>query len=156
MTLKPKTMKRILFALTLMMGMGSLSALASCMDFAGEQVSYTSVPEQTRVQQKFKKVETEPKYGTGDMELMQDLVATLKYPEECAKQNIGGRAVVTFTVTKKGKVTDVKVVRSTGNTLLDAEAMRAVQHLPKKWIPGTFKGKPVNVSYSLPVNFKLK
>ena len=38
---------------------------------------------------------------------------------------------------------------------LDAEALRIVKGMPK-WTPGTQNGKPVNVKYTLPVNFSLQ
>jgi periplasmic protein TonB len=38
---------------------------------------------------------------------------------------------------------------------LDQEALRVVNNLPK-WKPGMQRGKPVRVSYTVPINFQLQ
>jgi hypothetical protein len=38
---------------------------------------------------------------------------------------------------------------------LDKEALRVVNQLPK-WKPGKQRGKPVRVSYTVPINFQLQ
>lgn len=43
-----------------------------------------------------------------------------------------------------------------GIAALKAEAERAVKALPKRWTPGKDKGKPVRVSFHLPVTFRLQ
>lgn len=43
-----------------------------------------------------------------------------------------------------------------GLAALKAEAERAVKALPKRWTPGKDKGKPVRVSFHLPVTFRLQ
>ena len=43
-----------------------------------------------------------------------------------------------------------------GIAALKAEAERAVKALPKRWTPGKDKGKPVRVSFHLPVSFRLR
>ncbi len=43
-----------------------------------------------------------------------------------------------------------------GIAALKAEAERAVKALPKRWNPGKDKGKPVRVSFHLPVTFRLQ
>jgi protein TonB len=57
-------------------------------------------------------------------------------------------------VSKDGSVADAKIARGV-NPSLDAEALRVVSALPK-WKPGEQKGKAVNVSYTVPINFVLK
>ena len=78
----------------------------------------------------------------------------IKYPEEAAKKKIEGRVIVQFVVDKKGKACKPKVVRSI-HPALDAEAIRVINAMPN-WKPGTIKGKPVSVKYTIPISFKLK
>jgi len=56
-------------------------------------------------------------------------------------------------VTYDTKIEHVQVTKSV-HPLLDAEAIRVVELMPK-WIPGKQNGKPVKVYYTLPINFKL-
>jgi protein TonB len=46
------------------------------------------------------------------------------------------------------------VVRSSGDSSLDKEALRVIKSMPN-WTPGTQRGKPVRVKYTIPVNFRL-
>lgn len=78
----------------------------------------------------------------------------IKYPEEAAKKKIEGHVIVQFVVDKKGKACKPKVVRSI-HPALDAEAIRVINAMPN-WKPGTIKGKPVSVKYTIPISFKLK
>ena len=77
----------------------------------------------------------------------------VKYPEEAQKQKIQGRVTVQFIIEKDGTITGVTVLRSV-HPLLDKEAIRVVQNMPK-WVPGTQRGEPVRVSYTAPINFRL-
>ena len=79
----------------------------------------------------------------------------IKYPEEAYKNDIQGRVILQFTIAKDGKVKNVKVLRSSGNQLLDDEAVRVVSMSPQ-WEPGKHNGKPVDVVFTFPVVFKLE
>ena len=54
-------------------------------------------------------------------------------------------------VNKDGKVSDAKVVKGVSPEL-DAEALKVVSASPK-WKPGKKDGRPVKVSYTIPVAF---
>jgi len=60
---------------------------------------------------------------------------------------------VSFIVEKDGSVNEVKVLRGIGGGC-DEEAVRVISGMPK-WKPGKQEGKPVRVSYMMPINFKL-
>ena len=60
-----------------------------------------------------------------------------------------------FTIEKDGKLDDVKVVQSSGDRYLDAEAFRVVSSSPD-WQPGALHGKPVKLTYTFPVIFQLQ
>ena len=102
----------------------------------------------------FKAVEQMPTFPGGDAELMKWLRDHIQYPTVAMENNIQGRVVVQFVVTKTGKVGVVKVVRSVDRDL-DREAIRVCKSLPD-FIPGRMNGQAVNVWYTLPVQFKLQ
>ena len=101
----------------------------------------------------FMSVEKMPVFPGGEAALMTYIRNTIDYPPEAVYRNIQGKVIVQFVVDKTGQVGDVRVVRSVDKDL-DLEAVRVVKTLPK-FTPGTQFGKPVNVWYTLPVNFKL-
>lgn len=82
------------------------------------------------------------------------MAANLKYPDSARARGLEGKTGIEFVVTETGKITDVKVLRSSGHTLLDEEAVRVVNMMPK-WKPGRLDGKPVSVIFTMPVSFKL-
>lgn len=98
-------------------------------------------------------VEQKPAFPGGDAALFKWLSEHLNYPPAAAEDGVSGRVIVQFVVKKDGQIDDVKVVRGK-HPALDKEAVRVVRCMPK-WIPGTQNGVPVNVTYSLPIAFKL-
>lgn len=102
----------------------------------------------------FTAVEQMPQFPGGDAELMKHIQKNLKYPPVAMENNIQGRVVVQFVVTKTGKIGEVKVARGRDPDL-DKEAVRVVKSLPD-FIPGKMNGQSVNVWYTLPITFKLQ
>ena len=102
----------------------------------------------------FTAVEQMPQFPGGEAELIKYLSKNIKYPTMAMENNIQGRVVVQFVVTKTGSIGEVKVVRSVDRDL-DREAIRVCKSLPK-FTPGKMNGQAVNVWYTLPVNFKLQ
>ena len=78
----------------------------------------------------------------------------VKYPVIAQENNIQGRVTVQFVIERDGSITDVKVLRGVDPSL-DKEAVRVVKSMPK-WKPGKQRGKPVRVSYTVPINFRLQ
>ncbi|MCB0402963.1 MAG: energy transducer TonB [Flavobacteriales bacterium] len=99
-------------------------------------------------------VENMPEFPGGQKKLFEYLGKSIKYPPAAKANGISGKVYVNFTVNKDGKITDVKVLRGV-HDLLDKEAIRVVEAMPA-WTPGKQRGKPVRVSYNLPINFILK
>lgn len=98
--------------------------------------------------------EVMPEFPGGMKALLSFLGENLKYPAESVEKSEQGRVVCKFVVAKDGGIKDVQVVRSV-SAALDNEAIRIIQSMPK-WKPGSDKGKPVDVKYTLPIQFKLK
>ena len=99
-------------------------------------------------------VEEMPKFPGGEDALMDYVSKNVVYPKEAQEKGISGRVFVGFIVEKDGSVSDVKVLRGIGGGC-DEEAVRVISGLPK-WRPGKQEGKPVRVSYQMPINFKLQ
>ncbi|MCM1336114.1 MAG: energy transducer TonB [Candidatus Amulumruptor caecigallinarius] len=102
----------------------------------------------------FEVVEQNPVFPGGEAALLKYVADHIRYPAMAQENNIQGRVVVQFVVTKTGSIGQVKVVRSKDPDL-DREAVRVVKSLPK-FTPGKMNGHPVNVWYTLPINFKLQ
>ena len=102
----------------------------------------------------FKAVEQMPTFPGGEAALMKYLREHINYPTVAMENNVQGKVIVQFVVTKTGKVGEVKVARSVDRDL-DREAVRVCKSLPD-FIPGRMNGQAVNVWYTLPVQFKLQ
>ena len=99
-------------------------------------------------------VEDMPEFPGGEVELRKYIAKSVKYPVIAQENGIQGRVYISFVVSKKGEVTDVKVARGVDPNL-DKEAIRVVKAMPK-WKPGKQRGKAVKVSYTVPINFVLQ
>jgi TonB family protein len=102
----------------------------------------------------YKEVAEPPQFKGGQEAFINYIVQNVKYPEEAKKKGTTGRVFVEFIVTKTGKITTARILKS-ADPLLDEEALRVISLMPD-WIPGkNEEGKPVNVSMALPIMFNL-
>ena len=101
----------------------------------------------------FMVVEDQPEFPGGTAALLDYLRKNIKYPAICRENNIQGRVLVTFIVNKDGAIVEPEVVKSV-HPQLDREALRVISTMPN-WKPGSQRGKPVRVKYTVPVNFRL-
>ena len=81
------------------------------------------------------------------------LETTLIYPKMPLEDGIEGTAFVTFVVSLDGKVTDVKISGTSGNTALDEEARRVIKRASGMFRPGKVKGEEVISYCSIPIEF---
>jgi protein TonB len=110
--------------------------------------------EEVEEEQIFTVVESMPEFPGGRKELMKYLAQNIKYPPYAKEAGIQGRVFINFVVETDGSITNVKVLRGIGGGC-DEEAVRVVENMPK-WKPGMQRGKPVRVSFNLPVKFTLQ
>ena len=89
----------------------------------------------------------------GDVALSDWMRKNMKYPEECRKQGIQGRVVISFVVNKDGSIVDLETVRSPHPALAE-EGLRVVKSMPK-WKPAKEGGKVVRSRFNIPIVFKL-
>ena len=106
------------------------------------------------VEQPFVIVEQMPQVPGGEKEMMKFIHNNLRYPSLAAENGIQGTVIVNFVVDHEGKITRIKVVRGIGGGC-DEEAMRVLSKMPN-WSPGRQGGKPVLVSYTVPIKYVLQ
>lgn len=103
--------------------------------------------------------EVMPQYPGGETAIMNAVMSKVSFPgaELRWKPGASGLTVVGFTVFTDGTIGDFRCVHSCGYGDLDQIAIDAVKNgLTEKWTPGIVGGKPVAVSYSIPIRFKQK
>ena len=79
---------------------------------------------------------------------------SFNYPPNARQQGIQGRNYTSFVVEKDGSIGMVEVVRGV-HPLLDLESIRVVSEIPDAE-PATQRGKPVRMSFTLPINARLQ
>lgn len=88
-------------------------------------------------------------------EIFSFISQNVKFPPMAKDAGIQGTVYVGFVVNTKGEVTKINVMRGvSGGKSLDKAALDAVAKLPR-FKPGKQRGKPVQVSYTVPVRFRL-
>ncbi len=97
---------------------------------------------------------TAPEYEGGMEALYKYLAENIHYPEQAKADGIQGRVLIRFVVMTDGSIVNVEVANGIDGGC-DEEAVRVVKGMPK-WKPAIYEGKPVNVQYCIPINFKLK
>ena len=110
-----------------------------------------------------------PIFDGGMTELSKFIATNIKYPEQAKKDGIEGKIYVSFTVSKTGKIVDVKILKTNLSTindsvsdenqkiassLIEEESVRVISLLPD-WKPGKMKEKAVNVQFTIPIKFNL-
>lgn len=102
----------------------------------------------------FNAVEVQPSFPGGLPAFYKWVGANYRYPQMAKEQGVSGAIHVSFVVERDGSLTDIKVLRDlkygTGE-----EAVRLLKSSPK-WKPGIQNGRPVRVSYSLPIKLNLQ
>ncbi|MBK7095669.1 MAG: M56 family metallopeptidase [Saprospiraceae bacterium] len=103
------------------------------------------------------KMTKEEKENCSIENLMNYVAKNLKYPEAAVAGKIEGKVVAKFTVSKKGMVKNIQIIKDIeygcGNEV--KRILESMNSMPQKWIPGKNKGKNVDVFMTLPVMFKL-
>ena len=84
---------------------------------------------------------------------MAAIISKLYYPELSRRAGIEGKVIISAIIDKEGNVINAEVFQSLF-AQLDETALNAIKNT--KFIPGKQRGKPVNVSMKIPIQFKLK
>jgi protein TonB len=83
---------------------------------------------------------------------LEGLQRNIVYPEIARLAGIEGRVTVQFVIDQRGNVINPVVVRGIGAGC-DEAAIEAVKKA--RFTPGMQRGRPVKVSYTLPITFRL-
>ncbi|GET33123.1 hypothetical protein PbJCM13498_19860 [Prolixibacter bellariivorans] len=100
-------------------------------------------------------VEDMPKYPGGD-EALKEYIE--KQKEEMLKKaesegkKLKGKTYVSFVIQTDGSVAETKIARGSGSGYTDEKAAEIIKGM-EKWSPGKQRGKPVSVSYTIPIEF---
>ena len=98
-------------------------------------------------------VEEMPEFPGGTEALFKFIYDNIQYPQIALENSIEGNVIVRFCVNYKGAIEQVSIIRGIDPSL-DTEAIRLINTLPA-WKPGRQAGNPVNVWYTLRVQFQL-
>jgi TonB family protein len=96
-------------------------------------------------------VEMEPQFRNGDFSTF--IANNIQYPAKAVQERKQGKVFVNFIIQKDGSISNATIVRSVSPEI-DAEALRVVNSSPR-WRPGIQNGRPVTVSYTIPITFNL-
>jgi TonB family protein len=99
-------------------------------------------------------VDQVPEFPGGVSAFITFLSKNVRYPKEARENNVQGKIIVSFVVEKDGTLSSILVRRGIGSGC-DEEAVR-VLGLSPRWKPGSQKGRPVRVAYTVPINFTLE
>lgn len=76
------------------------------------------------------------------------------YPKSAKQKKIDGKVILKFTIDTSGHVNNIIAIKEIQNCPeCTQECIRVLKSTPN-WIPGTYKNKPINSNYTLPINFK--
>ena len=90
-------------------------------------------------------------YEKGHFDYIRKIVMQhLRYPEEAQNRGIEGRVLISFVVMSDGTVKDIKVVDSSGYTILDKNAIETVKN------SAPFPKPPGNAELRMPINYVLE
>jgi len=98
--------------------------------------------------------ETLPEYPGGAGEMMGFIAKNTKYPKMARDSSWTGRTIIKFTIDSIGKIIELSIAKSSGHLILDNEAIRVVEAMPR-WNPGVVNNKSVPVKINIPFNFTL-
>ncbi len=95
-----------------------------------------------------------PEYPGGINKLRRDVVNNYQYPKKAIEADVSGSLMVQFIVEKDGSMADYKIIKDlgygTGENLI-----KVLRQQGRKWSPGLDRGRPVRVSYRLPLTMSL-
>lgn len=89
----------------------------------------------------FCKVGQEPKFPGGTKNLIAFAKRKIRYPQTAINDSVQGSVILFFTISKKGKVVDKKIVQSVRNDL-DSVCLKMLNQMPL-WEPARLNNKSI-------------
>jgi protein TonB len=78
----------------------------------------------------------------------------IRYPYRAKEEGISGSVWVNFIIDEEGNIVNANILHGAGYGF-DEEALRVIKLMPK-WKPGMKNGKPVKVSFTQAIAFRLQ
>ncbi len=100
----------------------------------------------------FESIDNNPEPPGGIEGYLKYLHENIIMPKDAVDAGVNGTVYLSVVVQKDGSITDVKIKKDTAGHGCAEEAMRVIKNMPK-WRPGTMKGQPVAVRFTIPVKF---
>ena len=95
-----------------------------------------------------------PEFTGGQTALLKFIHNNIQFPKGALESCIEGRVYIGFIINLDGKLSDIRIIRGLGGGC-DEEAVRIVKLMPN-WKPKFQEGKPVKVSFIMPIRFHLE
>ena len=118
-----------------------------------QEIIIEEAPVEETVDEIFTFVESQPKFKGSQIAFLQFVQNNMHYPPQARRMGIEGRVFVKVVIEKDGAVTNAEIVKGIGGGC-NQEALRVISLSPN-WIPGKQRGKPVRVSMTFPITFRL-
>jgi TonB family protein len=99
-------------------------------------------------------VERQPEFPGGDKAMFKYIKDNIDYPSNAEEEGITGTVLVSFVVSKTGKISNTRILRGVGKAC-DEEAKRVINEMPL-WLPGKQNGRYVPVLFQIPIKFNLQ
>lgn len=99
-------------------------------------------------------VDVLPDFPGGSNEMMSFLSKSINYPLQAKENGWVGKVYLKFIVKDDGVIDSITVLKSSGYKILDNEAIRVINKMPK-WKPATRNFKPIKCYFNLPIKFSL-
>lgn len=89
-----------------------------------------------------------------DTKMLQYIYKNIRYPAIAREHGIEGMALYQFVIDRDGSVGELVKISGLCKEI-EAECESIIKNMPK-WRPGTQKGEPVRVQFTLPIKFRLE
>ena len=86
--------------------------------------------------------------------LVAHLARNKYYPQAARQKNIRGRVLIRFSILSSGRVTAVRIIKSSGHKILDQAALRTIKRASP--FPRLPKGPKKRITITVPMSYKLQ
>lgn len=94
-----------------------------------------------------------PNYNSSD-KLLEYLYKNIRYPKDARELGVEGQALLRFVINKDGSISKVEALIGVCKSIKES-TIKLLENMPD-WCPGYSNNKAVNVTFTLPVMYKLE